>query len=64
MGDLSDKLFLRLIQDFPEFAADYTERMEQELADVELPEQTEEEIQASWEKLCNRIRSIHGEDAI
>ena len=34
------------------------------LTDVELPEETPEEQQASWERLCARIREEFGEDAI
>ena len=39
-------------------------RLQEQYPDVELPEMTPEEQQASWEKLCARIREEFGEDAI
>ena len=46
----------------------YGQKLEKELdekyPDTELPEETPEERQAAWERLCARIRAEFGEDAI
>ena len=42
----------------------FVKKLEEQYPDVELPEETPEEQQASWERLCARIREEFGEDAI
>ena len=62
------KLFYRLLRDYPDLTDVYGQKLEKELdekyPDTELPEETPEERQAAWERLCARIRAEFGEDAI
>lgn len=59
-----DALFYRLLEEYPDFLNEYAKSIEEEIKDVELPERTPEQEAASWERLCERIREIDGENAI
>lgn len=58
------KAFNFLCDRYPELMSAYVAKIEEEIKDVELPEETEEEKRASWERLCARIRAEYGENAI
>ena len=68
LGSAADKIFYRLLKDYPDLTDVYGQKLEKELdekyPDTELPEETPEERQAAWERLCARIRAEFGEDAI
>lgn len=68
LGSASDKIFYRLLRDYPDLTDVYGQKLEKELnekyPDTELPEETPEERQAAWERLCARIRAEFGADAI
>lgn len=53
-----------LCNKYPELMNAYVEKIEKELEDSNMPEITDEELKASWEKLCARIRAEYGENAI
>lgn len=59
----TERLFFRLLNEYPEFMTEYTKQIE-EIKDVEPFERTPEEEEASWKRLCERIRREYGEDAI
>ena len=64
----ADKTFYRLLKEYPDFTDIYGQKLEKEVnercPDTELPDETPEERQASWERLCAKIRAEFGEDAI
>ena len=68
LGSAADKIFYRLLRDYPDLTDVYGQKLEKELdekyPDTELPEETPEERQAAWERLWARIRAEFGEDAI
>lgn len=68
IGSGADRIFYRMLLEYPDFLSVYADRIEQEVneryTDIDFPEQTEEELQAGWEDLCRRIRERYGEDAI
>lgn len=64
LGEDTDSLFFRMLDEYKEFADVYTNRIVEEAKDVELPEWTEEEKEIQKEKLYARIRAKYGEDAI
>lgn len=68
LGSVADRTFYRLLIEYPDFTGVYGDKIEKELrekyGDMELPEQTPEEQQAAWERLCAKIREKYGEDAI
>lgn len=68
LGSEADKIFYRLLKEYPDLTGVYGAKIEKELEerypDVELPEMTPEEQQASWERLCNKIKKEFGPDAI
>ena len=43
---------------------DITNEIYQKYADIDFPEETPEEKEAAWERLCVRIKEKYGEDAI
>ncbi len=53
-----------LIDEYPEFADEYVRKMEDETAGIELPEETPEQIEASWQRFCAKVRAKYGEDEI
>ena len=68
IGSDSERIFYRMLLEYPDFLSVYADRIEQEVneryPDIDFPQQTEEELQAGWEDLCRRIREKYGEDAI
>ena len=68
LGSAADKIFYRLLKEYPDFTDVYGQKLEKEVnercPDTELPDETPEERQASWERLCAKIRKEFGEDAI
>lgn len=68
IGSDSDRIFYRLLLEYPDFLSVYADRIEREVneryPDIDFPQQTSEEMQAGWEDLCRRIRERYGEDAI
>ncbi len=56
--------FNLLCDRYPELVSEYVRKTEEEINDVELPEETVAEKQAQWEKLCAKIRDQLGENAI
>lgn len=55
-----------LIDEYPEFADEYVRKMEEEVEDsgIEVPESTPEELQASWQRFCIKVRAKYGKDVI
>lgn len=53
-----------LMNEYPELLKVYVNQMEKEVSQIELPEETPEQADASWQTLCARIRAMFGEDAI
>ena len=68
LGSEADKIFYRLLKEYPNLTGVYGSKIVKEMAeqypDMELPEETPEERQAAWERLCAKIREGYGEDAI
>lgn len=68
MHSAADKTFYRLLKEYPDFTDVYGQKLEKEVnercPDTELPDETPEERQASWERLCAKIRKEFGKDAI
>ncbi len=56
--------FNLLCSRYPELVDEYVRKTEEEIKDIELPEETAEEKQAQWERLCVKIRAEHGKNAI
>ena len=54
LGSAADKIFYRLLRDYPDLTDVYGQKLEKELdekyPDTELPEETPEERQAAWER--------------
>lgn len=59
-----DPLFYRMLDEYPEFMSVYTDKIEEEVKNVELPEISEEEWELNRQKLYARIRAEYGEDVI
>lgn len=55
-----------LLNEYPKFAEEYARKIEEEVeaSDIEVPESTPEELQASWQRFCEIVRARYGEDAI
>ena len=68
IGSGADRIFYRMLLEYPDFLSVYANRIEQEVneryPDIDFPQQTPEEMQEGWEDLCRRIRERYGEDAI
>ena len=68
LGSAADKTFYRLLKEYPDFTDVYGQKLEKEVNErcpgTELPDETPEERQASWERLCAKIRKEFGEEAI
>lgn len=68
LGSDVDSLFYRMLIEYPDFMSNYADRLEAEInekyPDDLFPESTPEELEASWQDLCKRIREKYGEDAI
>ena len=68
IGSGADRIFYRMLLEYPDFLSVYANRIEQEVneryPDIDFPQQTPEELQAGWEDLCRRIRERYGDDAI
>lgn len=68
IGSGADRVFYRLLLEYPDFLSVYADRIEQEVneryPDIDFPQQTSEEMQAGWEDLCRCIRERYGDDAI
>ena len=66
LGSAADKTFYRLLKEYPDFTDVYGQKLEKEVNErcpgTELPDETPEERQASWERLCAKIRKEFGED--
>ena len=66
----ADKIFYRIIMEYPDMTDIYGGKIAKELeldtkyGNMEFPQETPEELQAGWERLCARIRAEYGEDAI
>lgn len=58
------KLFERLLDEYPELSDKYVKAIEDDIKDVVLPERTPEEEEASWNRLCERIKNEYGDDLI
>lgn len=54
--------FKFLCDRYPELMDEYVKKIEENIKDIEIPEESEEEKQARWEKLCERIGKEYGED--
>ena len=68
LGPAADKTFYRILDEYPDLADVYADAIiaeaNQHSKDIDFPEETPEERQAAWERLCARIREEFGEDAI
>lgn len=56
--------FKLLCNRYPELMDEYIKQIEEDIKDVKIPEESEEEKQARWERLCERIREEYGEDFV
>ena len=61
-------LFNRMLLEYPDFMFVYAQKIEDEVnekyVDIDIPESSQEELDAGWEDLCRRIREKYGEDTI
>lgn len=64
LGEDTNPLFFRMLDEYPEFMSVYADRIEEEVKGVELPEISEEKWELNRQKLYARIRAEYGEDAI
>ena len=68
MGRSVDEFLNDMLLQYPEFMMVYAKDLEKELdeeyPEIEMPEETPEDIERMWENLCQRIRLEFGEDAI
>ena len=59
-----DKLFVKLSNEYPKLSDEYIKAIEEEVKNVVLPERTPQEEEASWNRLCEKIRQMCGDDSI
>ncbi len=59
-----DKLFVELSNEYPKLSDEYIKAIEEEVQNVILPERTPEEEEASWNRLCEKIREMYGDGSI
>lgn len=54
----------RLLEEYSCFTAEYVRKIEEEVenSDIERPEPTPEELEASWQRFCIKVRARYGED--
>lgn len=52
-----------LMNEYPEFLKEYVNQIEKEISQIEVPEETPEQVEASWQKFCAKVRERFGEDA-
>lgn len=68
MGRSVDEFLNDMLLQYPDFMMVYAKDLEKELdeeyPEIEMPEETPEDIERMWENLCQRIRLEFGEDAI
>lgn len=68
VGSEFDAFFYDFLVKYPDYTEAYAAKMEKELEKIPDPEEwyeeTPEETEASWQRLCARIREKYGEDAI
>ena len=57
------EMFKYLINEFPDMSDKLAEKIEDQISDIELPEESAEEKKVQWEKLCARIKEVYGKDA-
>lgn len=63
--DMDDqRKVMKFMSKYPQFADTYVKRVEEEISKTKLPEETPEQAEARWQKLCARIRAKSGGDAI
>lgn len=60
----ADEKVMELMKAYPELEAVYIKRVEEKMVHVVFPEETPEQAEARWQKLCARIREEFGEDVI
>lgn len=55
-----------LLNEYSYFADEYVRKIEEEVenSDIEIPEPTPEELEASWQRFCTKVRARYGADAI
>ena len=55
-----------LLDKFSYFANEYVRKIEEEVAnsDIEIPESTPEELEASWQRFRAKVKERYGEDVI
>ena len=55
-----------LLNEFSYFANEYVRKIEEEVADsdIEIPESTPEELEASWQRFRAKVKKRYGEDVI
>lgn len=55
-----------LLNEFSYFADEYVRKIEEEVenSDIEIPESTPEELEASWQRFRAKVKARYGEDAI
>jgi len=55
-----------LLNEFSYFANEYVRKIEDEVADsdIEIPESTPEELEASWQRFRAKVKERYGEDVI
>lgn len=57
-------LFFWICHKYPEMCEEFDRRVEEECKDLVETEETKAETQASWERLCEKLREKYGEDFI
>lgn len=55
-----------LLNEYSYYADEYVRKIEEEVenSDIEIPEPTPGELEASWQRFCIKVRARYGEDAI
>ena len=55
-----------LLNEYSYFADKYVRKIEEEVenSDIEIPESTPEELEASWQRFRAKVKARYGEDAI
>ena len=64
IGRDADRLFYKMLKEYPDLMSVRADKILEEIKDVELPSLSEEEKEIQKQKLYARIRAEYGEDAI
>ena len=56
------EIFTYLFNKFPEMSNELSRKIENNINDIHLPDETDEEKKAQWDSLCLKIKKLHSED--